>query len=104
MAIRCSCKRDNELGRRFCGSCGAKLAPACTGCGFVNTATDRFCGGCGITTAPAMPKLAAPQALPRTAPPKPPPPKSFIKGRTIPIDRIDDVLVSEARVQVDDTW
>ncbi len=88
MAIRCSCKRDNEPGRRFCGGCGVGLSPACTSCGFVNTLIDRFCGGCGATTAP------------RTAPPKPPP----RKGKTVPIDRIDDAVLSETRLQVDETW
>jgi hypothetical protein len=37
----------NNPWRRYCGGCGSKLQPACTGCGFVNSKTDRFCGGCG---------------------------------------------------------
>jgi hypothetical protein len=105
--IRCSCKRDNEVGRRFCGGCGTALSPACKGCGFVNAALDRFCGGCGIATAPAIPAaipkrpvVPVPRTLTaRTAPPKPPP-----RGKTVPIDRVDDAVLSETRVQVDETW
>jgi hypothetical protein len=77
------------------------LSPACTSCGFVNTILDRFCGGCGTSTAPARPKRlsALPQLTPRARPPKPPP-----KGKTIPIDRVDDAVLSETGVQVDETW
>ena len=49
--IRCACTRINDPWRRFCGGCGAMLAPACSSCGFVNSRHDRFCGGCGIHVA-----------------------------------------------------
>lgn len=49
--VRCTCTRINDPWRRFCGGCGATLAPACSSCGFVNSRHDRFCGGCGIHVA-----------------------------------------------------
>src|SRR3954447_14573685 len=46
--MRCSrCGADNAAGRRFCATCGAKLAAGCAGCGFANEPEARFCGGCG---------------------------------------------------------
>jgi hypothetical protein len=95
--IRCKCKRDNDPWRCFCGACGAKLEPGCAACGFTNRVDDRFCGGCGRTVAvaaptpvPRAPKLPA---LPR-APRRPPPPPA--KSHTVPIERVDDAVLSEA--------
>jgi Double zinc ribbon len=107
VSIRCSCLRDNDPWRRFCGRCGDPLGPACPSCRFVNTSADKYCGGCGhpIEVAAkrtmAIPKVAAgvPKGA-RTAPPSPPP-----KTKTVPIETMDEVLViSEAPVRVDEGW
>ena len=46
--MQCSaCGTDNPLGNRFCGECGATLAPACPSCGAANPAGKNFCGECG---------------------------------------------------------
>jgi class 3 adenylate cyclase len=60
-----SCGFANELGRKFCGECGAQLARACPACGTANTAAMKFCGECGATlggTPPAEP-LSTPAQL-----------------------------------------
>ena len=46
--MRCSaCGTDNEVGRKFCGECGAALAAVCASCGSANTPGVKFCGECG---------------------------------------------------------
>jgi len=46
-----SCGAQNPLGTKFCGNCGANLAPAakvkCPKCGSEVPATMKFCGNCG---------------------------------------------------------
>ena len=42
-----SCGAANELGRKFCGQCGIRLALLCGACGGANSPGDRFCGECG---------------------------------------------------------
>ncbi len=42
-----SCGSENESGRKFCLSCGQRLALACPHCGVANTPGARFCGECG---------------------------------------------------------
>ena len=49
-----SCGGENEIGRRFCGDCGAPLAVACPACGAVNSGRARFCGDCGAQLAVAV--------------------------------------------------
>jgi class 3 adenylate cyclase/predicted ATPase len=54
--MQCSaCGTDNPLGNRFCGECGAALAPACPSCGAANPAGKKFCGECGsrLSSSPA---------------------------------------------------
>jgi class 3 adenylate cyclase/tetratricopeptide (TPR) repeat protein len=41
------CGTENEVGRKFCGECGASLALACVHCGTSNPPTVKFCGECG---------------------------------------------------------
>ena len=41
------CQSINDRGRKFCGSCGAKLSQICSKCNFSNDNDDKFCGGCG---------------------------------------------------------
>jgi hypothetical protein len=55
----------------------------------VNRPDDRFCGGCAAALV-AAPVVAA--ARPRTVPPPPP------KRKTVPIEPIDDAVVSEDRI------
>ena len=42
-----ACGSENEVGRKFCGECGAVLASACPACGTPNAAATKFCGECG---------------------------------------------------------
>ena len=57
-----SCGTENELGRKFCSECGAKLVLACAACGASNTPGAKFCGECGTaliaaaTAAPTTPE------------------------------------------------
>jgi class 3 adenylate cyclase len=41
------CGRSNRAGARFCGGCGAALAPRCPACGATNEPDARFCDACG---------------------------------------------------------
>ena len=41
------CGTTNELDRKFCGECGAPLAPSCPACGASNAPGVKFCGQCG---------------------------------------------------------
>jgi hypothetical protein len=90
--VRCSCTRINDPWRRFCGGCGARLAPAC-GCGFVNTRHDRYCGGCGSKVArldwPSAPppSFFTPDTVRDTKPTSEP--KSH--DQTIPLEILDDI-------------
>ena len=43
-----NCAAENESGRKFCLSCGQRLAETCPQCGTANTPEARFCGECGI--------------------------------------------------------
>ena len=65
-----ACQTDNREGRRFCSSCGAKLAIVCGACGFENEPEDAFCGGCGasLVGAPAAPQKNSAQTLEETNP------------------------------------
>src|SRR5204862_3573547 len=53
-----SCGTENRPGRKFCGSCGSRLAAVCPSCGAANDAGDRFCGECGTALAPDGPVSA----------------------------------------------
>ncbi len=44
-----SCGRTNREGARFCGGCGASLAPRCPACGAAGEAGARFCDACGAS-------------------------------------------------------
>ena len=51
--MRCeACRFDNPAGMRFCGQCGASLAPRCPSCGVEVPAGFRFCGQCGANLQP----------------------------------------------------
>lgn len=47
--IACAaCGTGSDAGSRFCGQCGAALAPSlCAGCGSALANGVRFCGQCG---------------------------------------------------------
>lgn len=51
---------------RFCGKCGASLAPKCPSCSFESPPGFRFCGKCGasLDAPPATPKPSAPAPEP----------------------------------------
>jgi class 3 adenylate cyclase/tetratricopeptide (TPR) repeat protein len=57
-----SCGASNEVGRKFCGECGTRLAAPCPSCGTPNAPGVRFCGECGNALAVTMPS-PAPAAL-----------------------------------------
>ncbi|MDO8690854.1 MAG: adenylate/guanylate cyclase domain-containing protein [Dehalococcoidia bacterium] len=64
--MKCSnCGSDVPQGFKFCGECGAKLAPHCPSCDAEVPEGFKFCGNCG---APLQGAAAAP-------PPPPPPPR-----------------------------
>jgi class 3 adenylate cyclase/tetratricopeptide (TPR) repeat protein len=42
-----ACRTENEMNRKFCGECGAALAPTCASCGSPNPPGVKFCGECG---------------------------------------------------------
>ena len=46
-----SCGRSNRPAARFCGGCGASLAPRCASCGRECEAGARFCDACGAPLA-----------------------------------------------------
>ena len=65
--MNCSnCAAENEIGRKFCLSCGQRLAVACASCGSANTPEAKFCGECGnVLTGADVP--AAPTDTPASA-------------------------------------
>jgi len=46
------CQQENPAGARFCGECGARLAPACPGCGATHRPGQAFCWACGTRILP----------------------------------------------------
>src|SRR5581483_9188343 len=65
--LRCAaCEFESPPGMRFCGRCGAPLAPRCPQCGAEVPAGFRFCGHCGTSlTAPASAPPAARSYTPK---------------------------------------
>lgn len=67
--ICATCGTENEVGRKFCGECGTRLATGCPNCAAPNAPGTKFCGECGTalldaaTSTPARP--AAPPATER---------------------------------------
>jgi class 3 adenylate cyclase/tetratricopeptide (TPR) repeat protein len=51
-----SCSTQNEVGRKFCAECGARLASGCPTCGAANAPTAKFCGECGSSLTGAASK------------------------------------------------
>src|SRR6185436_671403 len=46
------CQQENPAGAKFCGTCGARLAPACSGCGATHRPGQAFCWACGTRIPP----------------------------------------------------
>ena len=46
------CQQENPAGAKFCGTCGARLAPACSGCGATHRPGQAFCWACGARIPP----------------------------------------------------
>src|SRR6195256_7114969 len=46
------CQQENPAGAKFCGECGARLAPACSGCGATHRPGQAFCWSCGTRISP----------------------------------------------------
>src|SRR5689334_12911252 len=47
--MRCvECQQESPAGAKFCGECGARLAPACPDCGTAHRPGQSFCWACGV--------------------------------------------------------
>ena len=46
------CQQENPAGAKFCGECGARLTPACPGCGTAYRPGQAFCWACGTRLPP----------------------------------------------------
>src|SRR5215831_15623860 len=57
-----NCGVESEIGKKFCGDCGASLGFRCSQCGADNPTDKRFCGDCGAPL--AMSKSAAELSAP----------------------------------------
>jgi len=70
MIICQNCGARNPIGTKFCGNCGAGLAPVakiiCPKCKAENPAGMKFCGSCGATL--SQPQQAAPTGTEITCP------------------------------------
>jgi class 3 adenylate cyclase/tetratricopeptide (TPR) repeat protein len=70
-----SCGTENEVGRKFCKECAARLAVTCPSCGAANSADAKFCGECasplGAGTIAA--RVTTPRGAPGVAPAVPGP-------------------------------
>ncbi|HEY6569430.1 MAG TPA: adenylate/guanylate cyclase domain-containing protein [Candidatus Limnocylindrales bacterium] len=66
MSICGGCGTENEVGRKFCGECGSRLAAVCPACGTTNAPTAKFCGECA---SPLVAGLVAPADRPLPAGP-----------------------------------
>ncbi len=76
-----SCSHDNREGRKFCVSCGSRLASSCPTCGAHSAPDERFCGECGaslVDTAERPTRTPTPAPTPA---PSPALPASFASGR-----------------------
>jgi class 3 adenylate cyclase/predicted ATPase len=57
------CSAESPSGQKFCGECGAALAPVCSSCGTASSPGQKFCGECGTALAVAAgPGVPAPGA------------------------------------------
>jgi predicted nucleic acid-binding Zn ribbon protein len=57
-----SCRAGVPEGNKFCGECGAALAPACAVCGRNNPPGFKFCGECGARLLPDTPQVRPTQS------------------------------------------
>ena len=58
------CGTPNDVGRKFCIECAARLAAACPNCGTPNPPTAKFCGECATPLAAATDGSPASSAVP----------------------------------------
>src|SRR5258708_25115713 len=104
--MRCGrCQCGNPPGMRFCGQCGAPLAPRCPQCGTEVPPQFKFCGQCGASLASGAPTTPAanatasasapPPSRPAVAPPAPSP---SIAGYT-PKHLADKILKSRSALE-----
>ena len=81
MTACAQCRFENPVGMRFCGQCGAPLAPHCPQCGAEVPAGFRFCGHCGASLAAPAPRRR-PRRPRRGRDPRPPTPPSTWRRRS----------------------
>src|SRR5262245_10791473 len=91
------CQFDNPAGMRFCGQCGAPLAPRCPQCGNEVPPQFRFCGHCGASLTAGAPAMPATPATP-TPVPSPPSPTAGVAGYT-PKHLADKILKSRSALE-----
>jgi class 3 adenylate cyclase/tetratricopeptide (TPR) repeat protein len=95
-----NCATENAEGRKFCASCGARLAVVCANCGASNAPGDRFCGECGTVLGEEVPAAAPTQAGTSPANSVAPPVASTAERRLVTVlfaDLVGFTSYSEAR-------
>ncbi len=73
------------------------LPGSCTSCEAVNKTDDRFCGGCGTSLAEVVARTVVPPAIPSV--PKRSPPPAPSKQRTMAIETMAELVLSEHAVE-----
>ena len=63
--ICANCGTENEVGRKFCKECAARLALACPSCGAANSADAKFCGECAAPARRRSLTVTPPATAPR---------------------------------------
>jgi len=99
------CQFENPAGMRFCGQCGAPLAPRCPQCGSEVPPQFKFCGQCGASLpsgAPATPAASATASASAPSASRPavalPAPSPTIAGYT-PKHLADKILKSRSALE-----
>lgn len=63
--MKCAqCQLESPPGMKFCGQCGARLAPRCPQCGTENPPGFKFCGECGASLSAPVPPPPSPTPEP----------------------------------------
>ena len=95
-----NCATENAEGRKFCASCGARLAVVCANCGASNAPGDRFCGECGTVLGEEGPAATAPLIDAPASATAPPPIAPTAERRLVTVlfaDLVGFTTYSEAR-------
>ncbi|HVG09676.1 MAG TPA: adenylate/guanylate cyclase domain-containing protein [Thermoanaerobaculia bacterium] len=95
------CTFENPPGMKFCGQCGAKLAPLCPSCGTENPPGFKFCGECGkALLTPEVPSAALVAAAPLAVPAPAAAPEQAAAPRSYtPAHLADEILQSRVALE-----